>query len=756
MTLTPPATCHVQRSFPAILLLLLCAGLKQVQAQELAAVATAQSPVASTSSEQADSRPMPTVKVVAQRPAEQIDRSVYDIKADVVTPNASVADVLANVPNVSVDQDGKVAIRGNQNAKIYVDGKPSAMFSGASAGDVLNSYPAATLEAVEVITTPGAEFGSDGGGGPILNLVMRRVQPSGAFGTASVNAGPQGRGGGMLSGSYVDGRMQLEGMFNLNRNVMTSHNASASDSDVGGAVWQRYGDTISYTRNTSVTLSPTLRYNLNDSDRLSAGVSLNRSIRDSGSSADHRYYRGGADPYEAYRDRSERDGSSTAYQVSLGWERKFNPSDKLNIDLRSSASISDSNSMSRKTYSVTPPTDARPQSMTSNDSATYLTELSLDYVTRISPALSIKAGGKLGRNSGRSSMDYADIDPLTGEEVIDVSRLGGWQSRERSYAAYVSPNVRLAEHWTILPGLRYERVSRHFDYRLQDQSAEDSSTKLLPSMHLQYGWGTQGAALTAAYSRRITRPSAVDLNPNLQYLNDQLYTQGDPHLAATHNDKYELKYNDKWSWVNSNLSLFREQDSPLLGRIYLPIADSTANINQAVNFGAKTNDGISWNLQARPSSSWRLDSTLSFRRVAQSYLARQAGSAGSLEAQRHANSNNLQLGMNYTGLPGHELQLTGTYAGKELIGLSERNPTWQAHLNWSWKIASAWRLRSGIRDLFDSNRTTTREPTGAVRRYSSSEQQGRILTVALSYMFGGVAGDASLRSKAGVVQGAAR
>ncbi len=700
---------------------------------------------------------MQTVAVVAQRPAEQIDRSVYDVKAEVVTPNASVADVLSNVPNVSVDQDGKVAIRGNQGTKVYVDGKPSAMFSGASAGDALISYPATALEAVEVITAPGAEFGSDGGGGPILNLITRRVQPPGARGNSSVTVGPQGRNAITLSGTYVAGRMQLEGFANVTRSVTGTRGKSTSDSDIGGAIWQTNRDSTGSNRNTTTTLNPTILYNLGDTDRLNAGVSISRTQGDGSSDEYYRSYRDTTVPYEAYWRNIGRDNRRTVYQATLGWERKFSASSKLNIDLRSSASISASNSRNRNSYTITPPADARPQSIIGNDITTHLTELSLDYFTRISPMLNIKAGGKLGRTTGRTGADYFYTDPLTGEEVIDTDRLSGFQSTERSYAAYVSPNVRLSEHWSMLPGLRYERGTRHIDYRMQDKSAADSFSNVLPSMHLQYGWGTQGAAVTAAYSRRITRPSPYELNPNLQYVNDQVYNQGDPHLAPTHNDKYELKYNDTWSWINSNLSLFREKDSPLLGRIYVPVPGSATTINQAVNFGARTNDGISWNLRAKPSTSWRLDGTVSFRRVTQSYLTGPTGNDGAahaLEARRQFNSNSLQLGALYAGVPGHTLQLNGNYSGRQLIGLFESEPKWQVHTSWSWRISPTWSLRAGIRDLFDSNRNTSRVTTRTVRQYSNSVVQGRILNVALSYTFGGVTGDAKLRNNPGLVQDA--
>lgn len=58
--------------------------------------------------------------------------------------------------------------------QILVDGKQSTMMQGENRAAALNALPGADLESVEVINNPGAQFGNEGGGGPVINLVMRR------------------------------------------------------------------------------------------------------------------------------------------------------------------------------------------------------------------------------------------------------------------------------------------------------------------------------------------------------------------------------------------------------------------------------------------------------------------------------------------------------------------------------------------------------------------------------------------------------
>ncbi len=160
--------------------------------------------------------PIPrSVSVTAERPTGRIDRQVYDVKSDVGSSNGTAADALNNVPSVAVDPDGSVSLRGSSNVQILIDGKPSAMLQGDSRGATLNAMAADDIESVEVINNPGAQFGNEAGGGPILNLVMRRNRKPGGFATVNANAGIAGRYNSAVSGSYNEGPWGYQGGINV-------------------------------------------------------------------------------------------------------------------------------------------------------------------------------------------------------------------------------------------------------------------------------------------------------------------------------------------------------------------------------------------------------------------------------------------------------------------------------------------------------------------------------------------------------------
>ena len=129
-----------------------------------------------------------------------IDRKVYSVTSDVQSTFGTLSDVLSVIPSVDVDPDGIVSLRGDTNVLILIDGKPSTLFSGPSAGDNLQSIPAKDIERIEILTTPPAQFKADGAAG-VINIITRKQRPEGAR-ARSRPAGAAADAGVGADGSY--------------------------------------------------------------------------------------------------------------------------------------------------------------------------------------------------------------------------------------------------------------------------------------------------------------------------------------------------------------------------------------------------------------------------------------------------------------------------------------------------------------------------------------------------------------------------
>jgi outer membrane receptor protein involved in Fe transport len=142
-----------------------------------------------------------------------IDRKVYLVGKDIVSPTGSASDLLQSVPSVNVDVEGAVSLRGDSGVSILINGKSSAAMDRDPAA-ALEALPADAIERVEIITNPSAKYKPDGTAG-IINLVLKRTQPANHAGTIRSSVGNDSRYNGSVSGNYQPGKVTLHGRVSV-------------------------------------------------------------------------------------------------------------------------------------------------------------------------------------------------------------------------------------------------------------------------------------------------------------------------------------------------------------------------------------------------------------------------------------------------------------------------------------------------------------------------------------------------------------
>ncbi|MBW3546199.1 MAG: TonB-dependent receptor, partial [Bacteroidetes bacterium] len=113
-----------------------------------------------------------------------LDKKIFNVQDNIATKGGTATDVLDNVPSVSVDTEGNVSLRGSDNVRILIDGRPSGL-TGANA---LRQLPADLIERVEVITNPSARYEAQGMAG-IINIVLKKERRNGLNGSVDVTTG---------------------------------------------------------------------------------------------------------------------------------------------------------------------------------------------------------------------------------------------------------------------------------------------------------------------------------------------------------------------------------------------------------------------------------------------------------------------------------------------------------------------------------------------------------------------------------------
>lgn len=116
-----------------------------------------------------------------------LDKKIFNVGQDLANSGGTASDILMNIPSVAVDPEGNIKLRGSDNVRILIDGKPSGLVS-FKGGSGLQQLQASMIERVEVITNPSSRYEAEGLGG-IINIVLKKEKNQGFNGSVDVIAG---------------------------------------------------------------------------------------------------------------------------------------------------------------------------------------------------------------------------------------------------------------------------------------------------------------------------------------------------------------------------------------------------------------------------------------------------------------------------------------------------------------------------------------------------------------------------------------
>jgi len=469
-----------------------------------------------------------------------IDRKVYSVAADVQSTFGSVSDVLTAIPSVDVDPDGVVSLRGDSNVLILIDGKPSTLLSGASAGDNLQSMSAADIERIEVITTPPAQFKADGAAG-VINIVTRKKRPAGWAGTVQGSAGNGGRAVASGRASYSAGPLTASVTAGFRHDYRLRHLASDLAAPAPGT--------------TQVTESRSVLDERMHREVPSAGVSSDYRLDDKRalSGAASWSERGGLRTYVQQDSTAIPGGalSGLSQRSSIGHDPEFNfdervgysqafrrDGEKVDLSLHRSAS----RQHERYDYvsdSLIPPSATSLSNLGLLEDSTT-TEAGADYALPLSRSGSLALGyayeddGYYFGNVGNT------VDPLTRVETVDPAVSHAFRYRQRIHAAYVNLQGSAGE-WNWLAGARTELARTNAQQLTTREADSGSYLRLYPSLHADRALSGV-STLSFGASRRVSRPNPSSLDPYVDHEYAPNLRAGNSGLRPQYTTSYEAGY----------------------------------------------------------------------------------------------------------------------------------------------------------------------------------------------------------------------
>jgi len=483
-----------------------------------------------------------TVTVTGASPngfRSDIDRKSYGIASDLQTTTGSVSDALRNIPSVEVDPQGTVSLRGDSNVTVLLDGKPSGQFKGASAGQALQAMPAESIERVEVITNPSAEFSPEGAAG-IINLISKKVRKPGGSGSARISLGNHGRRQGAITAAYNVEKLTVSG--DLNGRYDPQSGSGSDRRQVFDGQGRLLGASQTLTHGSGHldrwAAHASIDYDLDPRTRLSGDARFSHFDADQGPFSAFQAEDPGGVAIQAFSDGGHFTWGVGDRQAQATLRRTFGADDHT---LTASLSRERIDDVRDQAFSLIPalPPGATVFSDLATRNVQAQSELKADYVRPMPAAGKLKAGYDLRVDDNRYD-NRGLIGASPGAAGPDPTRTNLFLYRLTVQAAYATYEQPFGD-WTVLGGLRLEDARLDLRQVTTGQVHNTDEVRAYPSLHLADKL-SDSQQLSFSYSRRVQRPNPDDLNPFPVQQGPLSFQAGNPDLKPQITDSFEAGY----------------------------------------------------------------------------------------------------------------------------------------------------------------------------------------------------------------------
>lgn len=560
-----------------------------------------------------------TVTVEAIRTAG-VDTQVFRLNEGVAQTTGSVLDALRGLPGVTVDQEGRVSLRGSDQVAVLIDGRQSSL-TGFGSQRGLDTVAAANIAAIEVIYNPSASLDAAGMAG-VINIIYEQERALGFSADLGLTLGM-----GQFSRQRLDLPTEL-GSFARNEKILPTLGLNYNTQRVRAFAQGELVRQDDLPNNEFTT-----RY-YDDGRVIESQVPENREQT-------HYIVRSGADilvgggstltvsgiyDVENHIDRAQvpfilqstgqrerywfwtEDEETGFANTSLNWSHAFAaPGHELDVNVQFTRGWEDEAYFLNEESTVRVGTDA-----THLEAVENTLPLSVDY-TRPLASGRVEVGGKV--QTRWLPITYT-VDRGTQSVIYDgLGDESDWE--EDLFAGYVN-FVWARPAYTLEAGLRAEQTN--VSYTIPEENIYYPSSdaydyfELFPNAKVTYSlsdsWG-----LLAAYNRRIDRPGEPELRIFPKYDDPELLKVGNPYLRPQLTHVFEVGITRGWDAGSVTTSGYHRDLSDAFQRVLAidssnPSYDIVNRVYQ--NVGHSTQSGVQVVFEQEIADPWHLSGSVNW------------------------------------------------------------------------------------------------------------------------------------------------
>ena len=549
-----------------------------------------------------------------------IDSRVFDMEDNIVGSTGSLLDALRGLPGVTVDQEGRVLLRGSDQVSILVDGKFSSL-TGFGNQSGLDSVPAANIARVEIINNPSASFDAAGMAG-VINIIYAEDLEQGLNIEAGLTVGS-----GTLSRERADLPTDL-GSFAQNQKIIPSVNLNYNSPERRLFLQSEFliqddlpnnEHTTRFYDDGSVIFSQVPENRDQEQYIISGGIE--RFIDDS-----RTFSASAILDYETHTDVAQvpfidqatmtrnrywywREEEDTGFfNVNLDYEKLYaEPGRRLSMSLQYIRGWEDEAYFLNEESSVRIGTD-----MTHLKAEENTLPFGVDYVKPLRNGR-LETGGRIQR---RWIPITYDVQRGVGSVIYEG--LGDWSEwGEDIVAGYVNL-VREGSNYGLEAGFRLENTDVNYDLPTENiyysQSDAYDYFEVYPSVGISWYLSDRNS-FAANMNRRVDRPGEPELRIFPKYDDPELLKVGNPYLRPQFTETFELSFEHIWNAGSVIVSAYyRDIEDPFTRVFAIDPTNADYDIVNKIyqNVGSGSNTGLELIVSQEVGSLWEVSGSINY------------------------------------------------------------------------------------------------------------------------------------------------
>ncbi len=600
------------------------------------------------------------IQVTATKPLyeQKPDRLTINVANSITAAGNTALQILERSPGVTVNrQTNTIAILGKEGVRVMINGKLNYQPASAIL-QMLDGMNAESIEKIELITTPPANFDAEGNAG-YINIVLKESDSLGTNGSFSATLG-YGKGWvtqASLNFNHRTKKLNIYGDFSYSRLKSLFPSTAYNRISNNNVIYETY--TNGNRKDTTRTHNARLGLDYQLASRTIVGILL---------TSDGRWYR------QSEHNATDFNRNGYTDTMAINANSELNNWQDYGINLNLQQHIKKDDNLSFNAYYLhyknNQPFNYFGQYYDKRGDFAYdettrnskLTPLNFwigaaDYSAKFSEKLKFEAGLKGTLADFTNELRFERL--MQDNWVKDLALSSTYTLKENYSAAYASVDITANEKTTVKGGLRYEYTNSNLGTERTRNIIDRHYGKLFPTLFLSHKLDER-STINLSYNSRITRPSFNDLAPFTYYNNRNSVLTGNPALQPAISHAITAGYTFKRYFLQ--VSFTKEYNTI---SFFQPTIDSVSNkiISKPENLDNQKLVAVAISIPVKITTWWSMQYNITG--IWQQVNARYEKEPVRLE-QKNISINMTQSIM----LPANfSMELSGFYNSRSLVGI---------------------------------------------------------------------------------------